>query len=41
MASGCRNGDFLTSNLGGGITEMMRLGFVQPKDKPVTGLEKG
>src|SRR6202171_2927203 len=34
---------FLTSNLGGGeITEMMNggLGFVQPKDKPVTGLEK-
>jgi ATP-dependent Clp protease ATP-binding subunit ClpB len=34
---------FLTSNLGGGeITEMMNggLGFVQPKDKPTTGLEK-
>jgi ATP-dependent Clp protease ATP-binding subunit ClpB len=34
---------FLTSNLGGGeITEMMNggLGFVQPQDKPVTGLEK-
>jgi ATP-dependent Clp protease ATP-binding subunit ClpA len=34
---------FLTSNLGGGeITEMMNggLGFVQPKDKPVAGLEK-
>jgi ATP-dependent Clp protease ATP-binding subunit ClpB len=34
---------FLTSNLGGGeITEMMNggLGFVQPKDKPITGLEK-
>jgi ATP-dependent Clp protease ATP-binding subunit ClpB len=34
---------FLTSNLGGGeITEMMHggLGFVQPADKPITGLEK-
>src|SRR3981081_3469380 len=34
---------FLTSNLGGGeISEMMNggLGFVQPKDKPTTGLEK-
>ncbi|MDP9340129.1 MAG: AAA family ATPase [Acidobacteriota bacterium] len=34
---------FLTSNLGGGeITEMMSggLGFVQPKDKPITGLDK-
>src|ERR1700680_3005809 len=34
---------FLPSNLGGGeITEMMHgaLGFVQPKDKPVAGLEK-
>lgn len=34
---------FLTSNLGGGeITEMMNggLGFVQPKDKPVAGLDK-
>ena len=34
---------FLTSNLGGGeITEMMSggLGFIQPKDVPVTGLDK-
>jgi ATP-dependent Clp protease ATP-binding subunit ClpB len=34
---------FLTSNLGGGeITEMMTggLGFIQPKDKPITGLDK-
>jgi ATP-dependent Clp protease ATP-binding subunit ClpB len=34
---------FLTSNLGGGeITEMMQggLGFVQPKDKPIDGLDK-
>src|ERR1700716_368739 len=34
---------FLTSNLGGGeISEMMNggLGFVQPKDKPVAGLDK-
>jgi ATP-dependent Clp protease ATP-binding subunit ClpB len=34
---------FLTSNLGGGeITEMMTggLGFIQPKDKPVAGLDK-
>src|ERR1700688_2357667 len=34
---------FLTSNLGGGeITEMMQGGlfFVQPKEKPITGLEK-
>ena len=34
---------FLTSNLGGGeITEMMNggLGFIQPKDKPITGLDK-
>src|SRR6202790_5536206 len=34
---------FLTSNLGGGeITEMMHggLGFVQPQDKPIAGLEK-
>jgi ATP-dependent Clp protease ATP-binding subunit ClpA len=34
---------FLTSNLGGGeITEMMNggLGFVQPKDKPIAGLDK-
>src|SRR6266403_1632356 len=33
---------FLTSNLGGGeITELMQggMGFVQPKDKPVTGLD--
>ena len=34
---------FLTSNLGGGeITELMQggMGFVQPKDKPVTGLNE-
>src|SRR6202158_3729448 len=34
---------FLTSNLGGGeITEMMNggLGFIQPNDKPVAGLDK-
>ena len=34
---------FLTSNLGGGeITEMMSggLGFIQPTDKPITGLDK-
>src|SRR3977135_985723 len=34
---------FLTSNLGGGeIAELMHggMGFVQPKDKPTTGLEK-
>jgi len=34
---------FLTSNLGGGeITEMMTggLGFIQPKDKPIAGLDK-
>ncbi|MDP9147612.1 MAG: AAA family ATPase, partial [Acidobacteriota bacterium] len=34
---------FLTSNLGGGeITEMMHggLGFVQPKDKPIAGLDQ-
>src|SRR5436309_7837025 len=34
---------FLTSNLGGGeITELMSggMGFVQPKDKPVTGLDE-
>src|SRR3982075_435597 len=34
---------FLTSNLGGGeITEMMNggLGFVQPKDKPASGLDQ-
>src|SRR5881628_378393 len=34
---------FLTSNLGGGeITELMQggMGFVQPKDKPVTGLDE-
>src|SRR5713226_7961675 len=34
---------FLTSNLGGGaITELMQggMGFVQPKDKPTTGLDK-
>jgi ATP-dependent Clp protease ATP-binding subunit ClpA len=34
---------FLTSNLGGGeITEMMNggLGFIQPKDKPIAGLDK-
>ena len=34
---------FLTSNLGGGeITEMMTggLGFIQPRDKPITGLDK-
>ncbi len=34
---------FLTSNLGGGeITELMQggMGFIQPKDKPVTGLDE-
>src|SRR5436853_2147736 len=34
---------FLTSNLGGGeITELMQggMGFVQPKDKPATGLDE-
>jgi ATP-dependent Clp protease ATP-binding subunit ClpA len=34
---------FLTSNLGGGeITELMSggMGFIQPKDKPVTGLDE-
>jgi ATP-dependent Clp protease ATP-binding subunit ClpB len=34
---------FLTSNLGGGeITEIMQggMGFIQPKDKPVTGLDE-
>src|SRR5882762_1945965 len=34
---------FMTSNLGGGeITELMEggMGFVQPKDKPVTGLDE-
>jgi ATP-dependent Clp protease ATP-binding subunit ClpB len=34
---------FLTSNLGGGeITELMEggMGFVQPKDKPITGLDE-
>ena len=34
---------FMTSNLGGGeITELMEggMGFIQPKDKPVTGLEE-
>src|SRR6201993_1870279 len=34
---------FLTSNLGGGeITELMEggMGFIQPKDKPVTGLDE-
>ncbi len=34
---------FLTSNLGGGaITELMQggMGFVQPKDKPTTGLDE-
>lgn len=34
---------FLTSNLGGGeITELMGggMGFIQPKDKPVTGLDE-
>ncbi len=34
---------FLTSNLGGGeITELMQggMGFVQPKDKPITGLDE-
>jgi ATP-dependent Clp protease ATP-binding subunit ClpB len=34
---------FLTSNLGGGeITELMEggMGFVQPRDKPVTGLDE-
>jgi ATP-dependent Clp protease ATP-binding subunit ClpB len=34
---------FMTSNLGGGeITELMEggMGFVQPKDKPITGLDQ-
>src|SRR5881296_3463683 len=34
---------FLTSNLGGGeITELMEggMGFIQPKDKPITGLDE-
>src|SRR5215467_1582439 len=34
---------FMTSNLGGGeITELMTggMGFIQPKDKPVTGLDE-
>src|SRR6202021_911099 len=34
---------FLTSNLGGGeITELMNggMGFIQPKDKPITGLDQ-
>jgi ATP-dependent Clp protease ATP-binding subunit ClpA len=34
---------FLTSNLGGGeITELMQggIGFIQPKDKPITGLNE-
>jgi ATP-dependent Clp protease ATP-binding subunit ClpB len=34
---------FMTSNLGGGeITELMEggMGFIQPKDKPVTGLDQ-
>src|SRR5881398_208946 len=34
---------FLTSNLGGGeITELMQggMGFIQPKDKPITGLDE-
>src|SRR6266513_1853141 len=34
---------FLTSNLGGGeITELMSggMGFIQPKDKPITGLDE-
>ncbi len=34
---------FMTSNLGGGeITELMEggMGFVQPKDKPITGLDE-
>src|SRR5437899_1955389 len=34
---------FMTSNLGGGeITELMTggMGFVQPKDKPITGLDE-
>jgi len=34
---------FMTSNLGGGeITELMEggMGFIQPKDKPVTGLDE-
>jgi len=34
---------FMTSNLGGGeITELMQggMGFVQPKDKPITGLDE-
>src|SRR5260370_8126087 len=33
----------LTSNLGGGeITELMKggMGFIQPKDKPITGLDE-
>src|SRR5262249_33228362 len=34
---------FMTSNLGGGeITELMQggMGFIQPKDKPLTGLDE-
>src|SRR4029434_3007213 len=34
---------FMTSNLGGGeITELMEggMGFIQPKDKPVSGLDE-
>src|ERR1700752_108824 len=34
---------FMTSNLGGGeITELMEggMGFIQPKDKPITGLDQ-
>jgi ATP-dependent Clp protease ATP-binding subunit ClpA len=34
---------FMTSNLGGGeITELMQggMGFIQPKDKPITGLDE-
>ena len=34
---------FMTSNLGGGeITELMEggMGFIQPKDKPITGLDE-
>src|SRR5260370_4371565 len=34
---------FMTSNLGGGeITELMEggMGFVQPKDKPIAGLDE-
>src|ERR1700746_2841098 len=38
-----QTGIFLTSNLGGGeITELMSggMGFTQPKDKPITGLDE-